>query len=213
MIDEQYQRLGMMDKENFSRIVNQLLAHTFLLAEDYDFAEGISRVNKDYLFAERNFDLFQEYFSMAGFRLERDSGYGVITLVSSYDGNRVRFDKFTTVLVYALRLMYEEEREKLTLTKEIVVTTGDIVKKLFHLGAIAKRPANLVLHDSLRTLGKFKVVVKKDGAWEDPETRILILPTILFIVSNEQISNLSRLVEPEEGVADIPEEEDFYEEE
>ena len=212
MIDDRYNRLGTMDKENFSRIVNQLLAHTFLLVEDYDFSEGISKVNKDYLFVERNADLFQEYLNLAGFRLEKDSHYGVISLYSESDGNRVRFDKFTTILVYALRLIYEEEREKLTLTKEVMVTTGEIVQKLFTLGTVAKRPSNSVLHDAFRTLAKFRVIAKRDGAWEAPETRILILPTILFIVTNEQISNIARLLEPDEGAEEAEEPEAGYEE-
>jgi len=201
-----------MDKENFSRIVNQLLAHTFLLVEDYDFSEGISKVNKDYLFVERNIDLFQEYLNLAGFRLEKDSNYGVISLYSESDGNRVRFDKLTTILVYALRLIYEEEREKLTLTKEVMVTTGEIVQKLFTLGTFAKRPSNSVLHDALRTLAKFRVIAKRDGAWEAPETRILILPTILFIVTNEQISNISKLLEPDGESEEAEEPEAGYEE-
>ena len=211
MIDEQYQNLGTMDKENFSRIVNQLLAHTFLLAEEYDFGDGPARVNKDYLFVERNYDLFQDYLSMAGFTLERDSGYGVISLKSSYDGNRVRFDKFTTLLVYTLRLIYEEEREKLTLTKEVVVTTGEIIQKLLYLGTVTRKPGNIQLHDGLRTLYRYRVITRKEGAWEDPETRILILPTILFIVSNEQISNLAKLADPEEGEADTAETEEAEE--
>ena len=196
MVDQLFQRLTSAEKENFSRIVNQLLAHTFLLAEEYDFAEGMTRINKDYIFTERNFELFQEYLEMAGFRLDRDSGYGVITLFSSYDGNRVHFDKLTTVITYALRLIYEEEREKLSLSKEVFITTGELVQKLFHLGAISRRPGNTALHDALRSLARFRVIIKKEGQWENAETKILILPSILFIVTNEQISNMARLIEP-----------------
>ena len=210
MIDERYERLGMLDKEKFGRIVNYLLAHTFLLAEEYDFAEGITRVNKDYLFAERNYDLLQEYLSMAGFGLERDSGYGVISIVSSYDGNRVRFDKFTTILVYALRLIYEEEREKLTLTREVMITTGELIQKLFSLGTITKKPANNIMHDAMRTLSKFRIIAKREGIWEAPETRILILPTILFIVSNEQISNLSKLLDSDDTEENIEDTDQTY---
>lgn len=201
MFEEQYEKLGMTDRENFTRIVNQLLAHTFLAVETYDPAEGITRVNRDYLFTERNLDMFRTYFSFAGFSLERDSHYGVIYLTSSYEGNRVRFDKLTTILVYALRLIYEEERAKLTLTKEVIITTGDLVHKLLTLGAIKKKPANAQLHASLRMLAHYRILEKLDGAWEAAPTRLLILPTILFIVTNEQISNLNRLLESEDAVA------------
>ena len=212
MFEERFEKLGMTDRENFKRIVNQLLAHTFLPVEEFDFTEGISRVNRDYLFTERNFELFSDYFAYAGFGLERDSGYGVIYLSSSYEGNRVRFDKLTTLIVYALRLIYEEKREELSLQKEIFTTTGELVHKLITLGVVGKKPANQALHEALRTLSGFRVIEKVDGPWEAAETRLLILPTILFIVSNEQISNMYRLVEPDNGEEESEEAEAGYEE-
>ena len=205
MFDEKYQRLGITDKERFARIVNQLLARTFLPVDEYDFSEGITKVNKDYLFVERNFEMFQEYFSYAGFSLERDTGYGVIYLTSSYEGNRVRFDKITTLIVYALRLIFEEEREKLNLSQNVITTTGELVHKLISLGAIKKKPSNTQLHDSLIALSRFMVIRKMDGAWEAAETRFIILPVILFIVSNEQISNMYKLIDRVDGEIDIDE--------
>ena len=215
MFEERYNRLGLTEKENFTRLVNQLLAHTFLLVDEYDFDEGVTRVNRDFLFVERNLELFQDYFSYAGFRLESDRTYGVIYLTSGYEGNRVRFDKLTTLIVYALRLIYEEEREKLALTKDVFITTGDLVHKLISLGAVPRKPANAQLHDALRTLARFRVIEKVEGAFEQAQTRFLILPTILFIVSNEQISNMYRLLDEQSGEEDAEEaveEDEAYEE-
>ena len=188
MIEEKYQRLSLSEQEQFSRVVNRLLSNTFLLVEDYDPAEGISKVNREYLFVERNFDLFQDYLELSGFHLERDSAYGVIYLSGSYDGCRVHFDKVTTVMTYTLRLIYEEEREKLTLAKEVIITTADLVQKMIAVGAVKKKPANIQL-----------------------------LPTILFVVSNEQISNMEKLVEQkgteiEDDEETEPDEEAEYEE-
>ena len=214
---QDYEKLSLTEKESFARIVNQLLAHTFLLVEEYDFREGISRVNKDYLFMERNFELFREYFALAGFAISRDSHYGVISLMSRFDGMRVRFDKLATIMVYALRLIYEEEREKLTLTKEVFLTTGDLVHKLISLGAVKKKPSNQAIHTALRMLAQFRIIDKFEGLWEDAGTRIMILPSILFVVSSEQISNMEKLIEPDESTdvenSEIPEEERLLEEE
>ncbi len=208
---QEYERLSLTEKENFARIVNQLLGHTFLLVDEYDISEGITRVNKDYLFVERNFELFRTYFAMAGFGLNRDSNYGVISLTSRFDNARVRMDKLATIMVYALRLIYEEEREKLTLTNEVILTTGDLVHKLISLGAVKKKPANYAIHQALRTLAQFRIVSKFDGSWEDAGTRIMILPTILFVVSAEQITNMKKLVEPKPD-EDLSEDEEPEEE-
>ncbi|MDO5702660.1 MAG: DUF4194 domain-containing protein [Lachnospiraceae bacterium] len=201
MIDDKYARLGAAEQETFSRVINRLLACTFLLADEYIPSEGISRTNRDYLFVERNFELFSDYLALSGFHLEKDTGYGVIYLASSFDGNRVHFDKLSTVMTYTLRLIYEEERAKLHLSNEVIVTTADLVNKMITVGAVKKKPANDKLHGALRKLSRFQIIEKLDGAFEAPDTRLLILPTILFVVSNEQISNMAKLVEQDASAA------------
>ena len=198
MFEEGFEKLNLTEQEAFRRIVNWLLAHTYLLQGTYAFEDNMNRTNPDYLFVERNFELFQDYLEYAGFRLERDSNYGVIFLSSSYEFNRVKLDKATTLMLYVLRLIYEEEREKLSLSRDIFTTTGDLVHKMLSLGVIKRKPANLTLRDSLRTLNRFRIVEKVDGPWENADTRLLILPTILFIVTNERISNMYQLIDEEE---------------
>ena len=197
MFEEAFEKLNLTEQEAFRRIVNWLLAHTYLLQGTYAFEDNMNRTNPDYLFVERNFELFQDYLEYAGFHLERDSNYGVIFLSSSYEFNRVKLDKVTTLMLYVLRLIYEEEREKLSLSRDIFTTTGDLVHKMISLGVIKRKPANLSLRDSLRTLNRFRIVEKVDGPWENADTRLLILPAILFVVTNERISNMYQLIDEE----------------
>lgn len=199
MFEEKYEKLSMAEQEAFKKIVNWLLAHTFLLQDNYVFDDSMKRTNPDYLFVERNFELFEDYLEYSGFRLERDTNYGVIFLSSTYEFNRVKLDKMTTLMIYVLRLIYEEEREKLSLSRNIFTSTGDLIHKMISLGVIKKKPANQVMRDSLRTLNRFRIVEKPEGSWEDADTKLLILPTILFIVTNERIGNMYRLLEEEPG--------------
>ncbi len=199
MFEEKYEKLSMAEQEAFKRIVNWMLAHTFLLQDNYVFDDSMKRTNPDYLFVERNFELFEDYLEYSGFCLERDTNYGVIFLSSTYEFNRVKLDKMTTLMIYVLRLIYEEEREKLSLSRNIFTSTGDLIHKMISLGVIKKKPANQVMRDSLRTLNRFRIVEKPEGSWEDADTKLLILPTILFIVTNERIGNMYRLLEEEPG--------------
>lgn len=199
MFEEKYEKLSMAEQEAFKRIVNWMLAHTFLLQDNYVFDDSMKRTNPDYLFVERNFELFEDYLEYSGFRLERDTNYGVIFLSSTYEFNRVKLDKMTTLMIYVLRLIYEEEREKLSLSRNIFTSTGDLIHKMISLGVIKKKPANQVMRDSLRTLNRFRIVEKPEGSWEDADTKLLILPTTLFIVTNERIGNMYRLLEEEPG--------------
>ncbi|MEF9955371.1 MAG: DUF4194 domain-containing protein [Clostridium sp.] len=202
MFEERFDKLGMAEQEQFKRIVNWLLAHTFLLQAQYDFSDHMRRSNPDYLFVEREFELFRDYLSYSGFGLERDSNYGVISLTSTLDFNRQKFDKITTLMVYVLRLIYEEEREKLSLSKDILTTTGDLIHKMISLGIMKKKPSDVILRDSLRNLNRFRIIDKTDGPWEAASTRLMILPTILFIVTNERISNMYALLEDVEDVTE-----------
>ena len=205
MFEEKFEKLNMTEQDSFKKIVNWMLAHTFLVQKNYVFDDSMKKTNPDYLFVERNFELFEEYLEYSGFRLERDSNYGVIFLSSSYEFNRVRLDKITTLMIYVLRVIYEEEREKLSLSKDIFTSTGNLIHKMLSLGVIKKKPANSMIKDSLRMLNRFRIIEKLEGSWEDAETKLLILPTILFIVTNERISNMYRLLDeepdrlPEEG--------------
>lgn len=207
MFEEEYNRLSMADQENFKRVINVLLAHSYLYAEAYDFKNDLARTDPDYLFVERHFSLFQDYLGYAGFQLLLDRTYGVIALTSAFDANRVHFNKFTTLTAYTLRLIYEEEREKLSLSDRVVITTGDLIEKMMAVGAIDKKPADQKIGGAMRTLARFRIVTKPSGHWEEAETRILILPTILFIVSNEQIADMHKLIKS------APEENSFVDEE
>lgn len=113
----------------------------------------------------------------------------------------MKFDKLTTLAVYVLRLIYEEEREKLSLRTEMFTTTGDLVHKMHALKLVKKKPADEKLRQILRTLNRFSVIEKAEGPWEAAETRLLIQPVILFIVTNERISNMYQLID-DDGAED-----------
>jgi hypothetical protein len=109
-------------------------------------------------------------------------------------------------MTYALRLIYEEKREQFSLGQRVITTTGDVVAKLISLGAIKKRPALNLLHDALRSLARFHLLIRGEGNWEDSQTKLMILPSILFVVGNEQIAGMAKLLD------EAPEEEPLEEE-
>ncbi len=103
MIDELYERLTNSEKEEFKRLLNLLLCRTFIIRDIYDPKEDMMKINPDYRFIERNFPLFLEYLDYAGWVIEKDNNYGVISLNNSYDYNRVKLNRNTTLILYILR--------------------------------------------------------------------------------------------------------------
>jgi hypothetical protein len=51
-------------------------------------------------------------------------------------------------------------------------------------------------------LSNHNLLQKISGSWENADTKILILPSVLFVVSNERISRIYELVESGEYTQD-----------
>lgn len=112
-----------------------------------------------------------------------------------------------------MRLIYDEERENLTLKKEVSLTVYELVQKMIALGIVTKRPAYKDLHMALQELAGFHIVERMDGIWREPETRFLIYPSILFVLSNAKINELNDLIEERADLDSEQESFDFEEEE
>ena len=203
MIEELYENLGIIERENFQRIVNLLLGKTFIVYNIYDENKKTSVFNPDYRFVEKNFELFEKYLKLGGWNLERNNSYEVIYVTSQYGYNKMHLDKFTTVILYILRLMYEQKRENINLTEQIVVSVSDIIATLNEIGAYnKKKPSLQEIRQALRTIAKFNLIQKIDNKYEDPETKIIIMPSILFAITAESITKINDTIKDTNEVID-----------
>jgi len=208
MFEEKYEELNNSEKEEFKRLVNMLLGKTFIVNRVYDNRQEAFKYNLDYRFIDRNLELFRDYFSYSGFLVKKDSNYEVIYLENEFSYNRVKLDKSTTVFLYAIRLKFDEERETINLTQDTVVSVSDIVKTLMDVGAYDKKPTDSEIRNSLSKLISFNIIQKIDGPLDSPDTKIIILPSILFAVTNEKILSLSKMIDKLDSSDETEEEED-----
>lgn len=107
MWEEQFNKLTNYEKGEFRRLGNYLLSHSYLAKERYDSEKGMSMPSEDYRMTYRLFPIMHDYFEFIGWKLEKDDIYDVISIQSEYDNNRLRIDRFTTLFLYTLRLIYE----------------------------------------------------------------------------------------------------------
>ena len=124
----------------------------------------------------------------------KDSNYEVIYIENEYEYNKKRLDKNTTIFLYGLRLKFDEDRESVKLNTDTIVSVSDIIKTLIDVGAFNKKPSDMDIKAALSNLAKFNIIQKVDGKFEDPETKIIIFPSILFAVTNEKITALSQTI-------------------
>ncbi|MDO4552339.1 MAG: DUF4194 domain-containing protein [Bacillota bacterium] len=190
MWKERFDRLNTSEKEEFKRIASQLLSKTFVVRDVYDVKENLMVINREYRFLERHFDLFGDYLFYSGWDLLKDSQYGVIYIENVYQYNKVKLDLFTTLALYTIRLIYEESRERVALRNEALTSTGELVHKMMTLNVLKKKPAAKDLAEGLRLLAYHNLIQKIEGFWEDADSKLLILPSVLFVIPNVEISRI-----------------------
>ena len=173
------EKLTSSEKEEFRRLANMLLSKTFIIRDYYDSKEEMMKISPEYRFIERNFELFSGYFFCSGWDLLKDNQYGVILVENVYEYNRLKLSRLTTFFLYIIRLIYEEEREHISLRNEVITTTGQIIHKMINQ-PYKKETLGSDISDSLRLLSNHNLIQKISGPWEkggyqNPDTALSAL--------------------------------------
>ncbi|MDR1128179.1 MAG: DUF4194 domain-containing protein [Treponema sp.] len=192
----EYEKLNSGEKDDFRRLANYLLSHTYMVRYEYQPSQQMTLPNRDYQIVSRLFDLFRDYFDLSGWRLEKDDNYGVISLFNRYDHNRWRLDRFTTLFLYMCRLIYEEKREDAGNYKVVMTDTPEVVGKMRTFGLLEKGKTGRETTkkeriEAQRTLAHFNIIRKMETSpWDGDGNKIMILPSILSIIPNQGINTL-----------------------
>ena len=192
MWGEQYEKLSTYEKGEFRRLGNYLLSHTYMVRFTYEPGEETTLPNADYNMVMRLFEALQEYFEATGWRLSKDDDYGIVSLISEYDNNRFRLDKFTTLFLYVCRLIYEENRENKNSYHVVKTDTSSVVEKMKTLGLLrGGKSTQKERIDAQRARAHFNIIQKMTTSpWSGEGNDILILPSILNIISNQSINTM-----------------------
>jgi len=200
MWQEQYETLSNYEKGEFRRLGNYLLSHSYIVREGYDVTKKMVLTNEDYRLASRLFSIMSEYFEIIGWKMIKDDTYGVIAIYSLYDNNRLRIDRFTTLFLYTLRLIYEEEREKVNNYNNVRTETQAIIEKMMSFGLIPNGRTTIRERiDAQRALAHYNIIQKLEPTWRNEGNTLIIHPSILFMIPNDGIN---RMVEELEDMKD-----------
>jgi hypothetical protein len=205
MFQKEYEKLNSSEKEDFRRIANYLLSHTYLVRYEYQPSLEMTLANKDYQVTSRFFDALHDYFLLSGWRLEKDDNYGIMSLTNIYEHNRLRLDRFTTLFLYTCRLIYEEGREDAGQFHTVKTHTKTVVDKMHYMGLLEKgrggdkdwgKTTKKERIEAQRTLSHFNIIKKIESSpWDGEGNNIIVLPSILAIVSNEGINAMYKELE------------------
>ncbi len=195
--------------EGFKSVCNQLLGRTYVVRTLYKPGEG--RVNNpDYIFLSTHFEEIQEYLAFLDWDLRKDDMNGYFYVVNTDEANRCNLNKKETAILLAIRMLYEENIERLGLAQDAVCSVRDLLEKVVTDYAILPAKPNMdEVKRALTTLDNHSVIQRIEGKYNQASCKFAILPTILSVVSSEKLNAIVSVLrkedkgeETEEDIAD-----------
>lgn len=183
-MNERIERMTEGEREKFRRSANALLTESFLLRSH-------ERHEKLYRYTVQNFSLFEEYFSLAGWTVKKDESAGVVALEGPPSA-RVNLNLEETLSLLIFRLLYEEKSREMTLHGGRTVLQQDFVERY---RAMTERPLTKTsLAALLRRLQALRLI-RVLGDEADPETQIVLYPSIPFALDGVSIDEMHERIE------------------
>ena len=185
--------------EQFKSVCNQLLSRTYIVRSLYQAEKG--RIdNPDYIFLSIHHEAVRDYLSLLDWELRRDEMNGYYYVLNTDEANRCNLNKKETGILLALRMIYEENLERLGLAQDAVCTVRDVLEKVVTDYAILNaRPSMDEVKRALTLLENHSILQRIEGKFNQGHCKIAILPTILTAVSAEKLHNIVMALRKEEG--------------
>ena len=185
--------------EQFKSVCNQLLSRTYVVRTLY--RPGKGRVNNpDYTFLSRNFEAVQEYLGFLDWDLRHDDLNGYYYVVNTDEANRCNLNKKETAILLALRLLYEDNQDRLGLEQDAVCTVRDVLEKVVTDYAILPSKPNMAeVKRALTLLENHSIIQRIEGKFNQSSCKFAILPTILTAVSGEKLNAVVSALRKEEA--------------
>ncbi len=198
MFSEDFAKLTSSDQTKFAEVVNKLMLKSFVVRDIFDNREKLIRVNPDFRFLERYYDLVNEYLKFAGWTLNKDLILGVFSLSNEYEDNRIRIDRETSLVLFTLRLIYEDEKQESgSSSQSIYMTTPSLIKMMLDHGIQmpGKKITGRLIGKSLRFMANHNIISKVSGSYDEGNVSFYILPSIIYAIDNEKIIAMSNALD------------------
>lgn len=174
--------------EQFKAVCNQLLSRTFVVRTMVHPDKG--RVNNpDYTFLSSHYEEVREYLSLLDWDLRKDDFNGYFYVLNTDEVNRCNLGKKETAILLAIRMIYDENQERVGLEHDVICTVRDVLEKVVTDYAILPSKPNMdEIKRALTLLDNHCIIQRIDGKYNQTGCKFAILPTILTAVSSEKLS-------------------------
>ncbi len=194
MFEQDYNNLYESEKEEFRRVANYILSKTFVIRDVYDKQAKKMITSSEFLFMEKYYDIFENYLSIAGWKLTKEPIEGIYWVENLYGQNKAKFDSFTTYILLSLMITYEESAPITTLGNSVITTTYDVISKMQILGLITKKPSKEQFRMAFRRLEQFNIILRLNTSQDVELWKIMIMPSIHHVIDYDKLKELCEYI-------------------
>jgi hypothetical protein len=193
--------------DQFKSVCNQLLSRTYVVRTIYKPEKG-RITNPDYTFLSIHYEHVRDYLALLDWDLRKDDMNGYFYVLNTDEANRCNLDKKETAILLAIRMIYDENQERLGLEQDAICTVRDVLEKVVTDYAILPAKPNMEeVKRALTRLENHSIIQKIDGKFNKGNCKFAILPTVLSVVSADKLNMIVTTLRKEED--DEETDEDF----
>jgi len=184
--------------DQFKSVCGQLLGRTCVIKTLCK--PDKSRVNNpDYFFLSAHYEEVRNYLYLLDWDLRWDKFNGYFYVINTDEANRCNLDKKQTAILLAIRMIYDENQERLGLEHDAICTVRDLLEKVVTDYAILPAKPNMdEVKRALTLLDNHCVIQRLEGKYNQGSCKFAILPTVLTVVSSEKLEAVVSVLRKEE---------------
>lgn len=184
--------------DQFKAVCNQLLSRTYVVRTIYKPEKG-RITNPDYTFLSIHYEHVRDYLALLDWDLRKDDMNGYFYVLNTDEANRCNLDKKETAVLLAIRMIYDENQERLGLEQDAICTVRDVLEKVVTDYAILPAKPNMEeVKRALTRLENHSIIQKIDGKFNKGNCKFAILPTVLSVVSADKLNMIVAALRKEE---------------
>jgi len=169
-------------KEKFKSTAHKLLNECFIRKKNKDTVS-------DYNFILNYKEYFISLFDVLGYELILQEEQGVIGINNPAGSGRIQLKKIESIIILILRLLYIEERKKVTQTEDVIVLIDQVIDK-YNMLKMQNKLDKTTLRNTMSHFKRYHLIQNLDTDMANPDSRIIIYPSILFAVSNASLEEM-----------------------
>ena len=169
-------------KDKFRATANKLLNECFIIKKNKD-------TISDYNFILNYRNYFISLFDLLGYELVIQEDQGVIGINNPAGTGRIHLKKIESMLLLILRLLYIEERKKVSQIGDVVVIVDQIYDK-YNMLKMQNKLDKTTLRNSMGLFRRYHLIQNLDADMSNPDTRVIIYPSILLAVANSSLDDM-----------------------